>query len=154
LDSKKRILNWSKKNRIETRDTTQPASGDAPAAKLADLVEERYLVIETYRKNGDPVRTPVWFAEHQGIIYVRTNTDTGKAKRIRRNPHVRIAPSSARGIPKSDWIEAEAIIAGEGEAKTAFSLLKTKYGIQYRLIRFIHWLQTRKDRSVALRIRI
>ncbi len=154
MDSKKRILNWSKKNRIETRDTTQPAGGDAPAAKLADLVEERYLVIETYRKNGDPVRTPVWFAEHQGIIYVRTNTDTGKAKRIRRNPHVRIAPSSARGIPKSDWIEAEAIITSEGEAKTAFSLLKTKYGIQYRLIRFIHWLQTRKDRSVALRITI
>src|SRR5205823_14644565 len=55
-----------------------------------------------------------------------------------------LAPSTGRGIPKSDWIEADAIIAGEGEAKTAFSLLKTKYGIQYRLIRFIHWLQTRK----------
>src|SRR5438034_528814 len=101
----KRTLNRSKKNLIETRDTTQPASVDAPAAKLADLVEERYLVIETYRKNGDPVRTPVWFAEHQGIIYVRTNTDTGKAKRIRLDPHVRIAPSTARGIPKNDWIE-------------------------------------------------
>src|SRR6266571_5922325 len=154
LDSKKRILNWSKKNRIETRDTTQPASVDTPTAKPADLVTERYLVIETYRKNGDPVRTPVWFVEQQGIIYVRTNRDTGKAKRIRLNPHVRIAPSTGRGNPKGDWIEAEAIIAGEGEAKIAFSLLKTNYGIQYRLIRFIHWLQTRKDRSVALRIRI
>src|SRR5438034_11766596 len=133
----KRTLNRSKKNLIETRDTTQPASVDAPAAKLADLVEERYLVIETYRKNGDPVRTPVWFAEYQGIIYVRTNADTGKAKRIRRNPNVRIAPSSARGIPKSDWIEAEAIITGEGEAKMACSRLKSRYGIQYRLIRCI-----------------
>ncbi|TMI42045.1 PPOX class F420-dependent oxidoreductase [Candidatus Bathyarchaeota archaeon] len=140
---------------METRNTTQPAGVDPPTAKLADLAAEQYLVIETYRKNGDPVRTPVWFVEHQGIIYVRTNRDTGKVKRIRRNPHVRIAPSTARGIPKSDWIEAEAIIiASEGEAKAAFSLLKTKYGIQYRLIRFIHWLQTRKDRSVALRIRI
>ena len=46
------------------------------------------------------------------------------------------------------------MIAGEGEAKIAFSLLKTKYGIQYRLIRFVQWVQTRKDRSVALRIRI
>src|SRR5205823_1931240 len=121
---------------------------------LADLVEDRYLVIETYRKNGDPVQTPVWIAEHQGIIYVRTNADTGKAKRIRLNPQVRIAPSTARGIPKNDWIEAEAIITSEGEAKIAFSLLKTKSAIQYRLIRFVHWLQTRKDRSVALRIRI
>ncbi len=47
---------------------TQPASAYAPTAKLADLVAERYLVIETYRKNGDPVRTPVWFVEYQGII--------------------------------------------------------------------------------------
>jgi len=46
------------------------------------------------------------------------------------------------------------MIGSEEEAKIAFSLLKTKYGIQYRLIRFVHWLQTRKDRSVALRIRI
>jgi PPOX class probable F420-dependent enzyme len=122
--------------------------------QLADLATERYLVIETYRKNGDPVRTPVWFVEHQGIIYVRTNPDTGKAKRIRRNPHVRIASSTGRGTPKSDWIAAEAIIANEGEAKIAFTLLKTKYGIQYRLVRFVHWLQTRKDRSVALRIGI
>src|SRR5207247_9825248 len=105
-----------------------------------ERIEERYRVSETDRKTGDPVRTPVSFAEHQGIIYVRTNADTGKAKRIRRNPNVRIAPSSARGIPKSDWIEAEAIITGEGEAKIAFSLLKTNYGIQYRLIRFIQRL--------------
>src|SRR3989442_4577212 len=139
---------------MEARDSSQPASADPPTAKLADLVAEPYIVIETYRKNGDRCRTPVWFVEHQGIIYVRTNTDTGKAKRIRRNPRVRIAPSTGRGIRKGDWIEAEAIIAGEGEAKTAFSLLKTKYGIQYRLIRFVHWLQTRKDRSVALRIGI
>src|SRR6266851_8686854 len=130
---------------METRDTTQPASVDAPKAKLADLVAERYLVIETYRKNGDPVRTPVWFVEHQEIIYVRTNTNTGKVKRIRRNPHVRIASSTGRGAPKSDWIEAEAIIAGEGEAKLAFSLLKMKYGNQYRLIRSIHCLHTRKN---------
>src|SRR5260370_39157343 len=56
--------------------------------------------------------------------------------------------------PKRDWIEAEAIIAGEGEAKPAFSLLKTKYGIPSRLVQFDHWLQSRKDTSVALRIRI
>src|SRR5437667_12309581 len=96
----KGILNCSKKTLIEPRDTTQPASVDAPAAKLADLVAERYLVIEPYRKNGDPVRTPVWFVEHQGLIYVRTNRDTGKAKRIPLNPHVRLAPSTARGIPR------------------------------------------------------
>jgi uncharacterized protein len=134
--------------------TTQPAIPESTIAKLVELAPERYLVIETYRKNGEPVRTPVWFVEHQGTIYIRTNTDTGKAKRIRRNRHVRVAASTGRGLPKGEWIEAEATVGGEEDAKTAFPLLKTKYGVQYRLIRFVHWLQTRKDKSVALRITI
>ena len=102
----------------------------------------------------EPVRTPVWFVEYQGIIYVRSNRDTGKVKRIRRKSHVRIAPSTGRGVPKSEWIDAEANAGSEEEAKIAFALLRKKYGIQYRLIRFIHWLQTRKDKSVVLRIKI
>jgi PPOX class probable F420-dependent enzyme len=134
--------------------TTQPAIPETTIAKLAELARERYVVVETYRRNGEPVQTPVWFVEHQGTIYVRTNTDTGKAKRIRRNSHVRIAASTGRGIPKNAWIDAEAVIGSAGDTKVAFSLLKTKYGIQYRLIRFVHWIQTRKDKSVALRITI
>gem|GEM_PF-4730555 len=67
---------------------------------------------------------------------------------------MRIAASTGRGIPKNEWTDAEAVIGSAGDAKVAFSLLKTKYGIQYRLIRFVHWLQTRKDKSVALRITI
>jgi uncharacterized protein len=148
-----RISKLSEKSGSGKR-TTQPAIPESTIAKLAELAPERYLVIETYRKNGEPVQTPVWFVEHEGVIYVRTNMDTGKAKRIRRNQHVRIAASTGRGQPKSEWIEAEAVVGGEEDAKIAFSLLKTKYGIQYRLIRFVHWLQTRKDKSVALRIRI
>ena len=67
---------------------------------------------------------------------------------------MRIAPSTGRGTPKSEWIDAEAMIGSEEEAKIAFALLKKKYGIQYRLVRFIHWLQTRKEKSVVLRIKI
>ncbi len=69
---------------------------------------EKYLVIESYRKNGEPVRTPVWFIEHQGTLYVRTGKDTGKAKRIRRDPNIRMAPCSGRGTPKAAWVETEA----------------------------------------------
>ncbi len=56
---------------------------------------------------------PVWFVEYQGNIHVRTNEDTGKVKRIRRNPHVRIAPSSVTWVPKKEWTEAEALMGGE-----------------------------------------
>ncbi len=46
---------------------------------------ERVISLETYRRNGKPVRTPVWFLEQNGMIYVHTDDSTGKVKRIRRN---------------------------------------------------------------------
>jgi PPOX class probable F420-dependent enzyme len=61
---------------------------------------EKVISLETYRRNGVPVRTPVWFLIENAILYVHTDDSTGKVKRIRRNPKVRLAPSHFRGKPK------------------------------------------------------
>jgi PPOX class probable F420-dependent enzyme len=70
----------------------------------------RYLNIETYRKSGVAVRTPVWFAEKDGQLYLYTLADSGKVKRIRKNPRVRVAPSDIKGNPLGEWREGEARI--------------------------------------------
>ncbi len=75
---------------------------------VSQLVGVKHLAIESYRKNGEAVRTPVWFIEKDGTLFVRTDGDTGKAKRIRGNPRIRIAPCTIRGKPKGDWVNAEA----------------------------------------------
>src|SRR5260370_2214252 len=69
---------------------------------------EKVISLETYRRNGEPVRTPVWFLEENGILYVHTDDSTGKVKRIRRSPKVRLAPSHFRGKPKTEYIHAQA----------------------------------------------
>jgi len=56
----------------------------------------KYLNLESFRKNGQGVRTPVWFAGDpvSGTpqkLYVYSEADSGKAKRIRRNSRIRIA---------------------------------------------------------------
>ena len=56
-----------------------------------------YLSLVTFRKSGVPVRTPVWFAEDDGKLYVMTNSKTGKYKRIRNNPQVKVASCTIRG---------------------------------------------------------
>ena len=43
------------------------------------------------------LRTPIWFMVNQGLIYFRTDAKSGKVKRIRNNPHVRIAPCNIGG---------------------------------------------------------
>ena len=100
-------------------------------ALLAQFEGKKYLSIETYRKSGDPVRTPVWFVEDNCVLYVRTADSTGKFKRIQNNPSVKIAPCDNRGNVKGYWLGAEASVAPASEADEAYRLLRNKYGMMY-----------------------
>jgi hypothetical protein len=95
--------------------------------RLAQFHGRRYLNLETYRKDGRAVRTPLWFAEADGLLYVYTLADSGKVKRIRRNGRVRIVPSDLRGTPKGEWIEAEAELLTGERAASGDRLLSQKY---------------------------
>ena len=59
---------------------------------LTSFVSQRYLTLESVKRDGTPVQTRVWFAEDQGVLYVYTLANAGKVKRIRHNPRIRIAP--------------------------------------------------------------
>jgi len=102
---------------------------------LSQFTGEKYLSLETFRKSGKEVRTPVWFVENGGILYVRTSRDTGKYRRIRNNKSVRIAPCDIRGKVKGEWANAEATMASEDEAQQAYQLLEKKYGLMYKMTR-------------------
>ncbi len=107
------------------------------ADKLTELANHKYMNLETYRKNGQPVRTPVWFMIDNNVIYVVTTADTGKVKRLRNNPAVRIMPSGFRGEPKGEWMEGRARFAEGAEAERAIELRKKRYGLQARLVGLI-----------------
>jgi PPOX class probable F420-dependent enzyme len=100
---------------------------------IAGFDGKKYLSIETYRKSGKAVRTPVWFVESNAALYIRTATSAGKYKRIRNNPSVRIAPCDMRGNVKGEWVQAKAARATEAEAAEAYRLLRKKYGLLYSL---------------------
>ena len=76
--------------------------------QFKEIGNPTYIALETFRKSGDGVVTPVWVVAEGGKLYVWTVGDSGKVKRIRNNGRVRIAVSDSRGTPKSDWVEAEA----------------------------------------------
>lgn len=121
---------------------------------MLHLAGEKYINLETYRKNGRGVRTPVWFVESSSgdgsILYVRTSDDTGKYKRIRNNPSVQVAPCDMRGSLKGKWVKGEARIASEEEKLKAFKMLEKKYGIIYKMTRMF---MSRKN-YVVIAIRI
>ena len=96
---------------------------------LARFANQRYVNLESFRKNGQGIRTPLWFVEAQGVLYMRTPAQSAKVKRIRNNPHVRIVPSDMRGNPKGVWIDGEATLIEAAEAEWVNQLVKRKYGL-------------------------
>lgn len=106
-----------------------------PTSPFDAFAEQRYLSLETFKRNGEGVRTPVWFAESLadssvigGIpLYVYTIGNSGKVKRIRNNPQVRIAPCDMRGNVHGDWVEATATIVQGDEAAFGMNLINKKY---------------------------
>lgn len=102
---------------------------------FAAFRDQKYLSLETFKKSGEGVKTPVWFAADpvsdlsgEGArLYAYTIGNTGKVKRIRNNPRVRIAPCNMRGDLLGEWADARAeIISGE-EAAHGMNLLNKKY---------------------------
>lgn len=95
---------------------------------------QRFLNLETFRRNGAPVRTPVGFVQDGDSLVIRTEADSGKVKRIRRNNHVRIVPSTGRGEPLGEWVEATAVILDAAAGEAARRKIIAKYGVIWRLI--------------------
>lgn len=75
---------------------------------LTQFANQNYLNIETYRKSGEPMHTPVWFVQDGDTLYVRTIANSGKVKRVRNNPQVRIMPCGRAGEPLGNWVPAHA----------------------------------------------
>jgi uncharacterized protein len=95
---------------------------------LAPFADHKYLNLESFKRDGTPVQTPVWFAEEQGVLYVYTLANAGKVKRIRRHPRIRLAPCTMRGTVIGPWVEADATIVDAMTAAHGHALLWHKYG--------------------------
>src|SRR5579859_8059288 len=110
-------------------------------ASLAGIENAHYLSLTTFRRNGAPVMTPVWFARVGQALYVITDGDTGKVKRIRHHPTVRVAPCTARGKPTGAVAPAVARVVPVDEASYGMRALSGKYGWLFTAFELVHRLQ-------------
>ena len=101
---------------------------------LEELIDKKYISLETYKKDKTSVRTPVWFVIDNDCIYITTKEGTGKVKRLRNNQNVRIAICSMKGQIKNKWINGIAKMIVGDDAEKIIKLRKKKYGFSARLI--------------------
>lgn len=119
--------------------------------KLSAFANQKYFNMESYRKNGEAIRTPLWFVEDDGQFYFYTVAHSFKVKRLQNNPRVRIAPCDIRGNLNGDWISATARRLDDVEARHADALLNQKYGWQKRLLNFLAKLRGHQRAAFAIR---
>jgi len=120
----------------------------------------KYLSLTSFRRDGSGVATPMWFVADNGHLVVQTDADSNKVKRIRRDPHVRIAVCDARGRPRGEAVDAEARILPESERERVERLLAQKYRIDrftvlplYRLVMRLRGRSARiQEHPVAIAI--
>jgi PPOX class probable F420-dependent enzyme len=105
---------------------------------FATLDKEKCMSLTTFRKTGEAVITPMWFAESKGIIYLGTGVNAGKLKRIRHTERVTLAACTMSGKVTGSEIEGLARVVSEPqEVSEAQTALSKKYGLTRSLYYFI-----------------
>jgi uncharacterized protein len=126
---------------------------------FAAFAGHKYLNLETFKKSGEGVKTPVWFAAEPSAnldssdakLYVYTIGASGKVKRIRNNPRVRIAPCDMRGRVLGEWVDARAEIVTGEEAAHGMQLLNKKYFPWKQLLDFFASFRQRERTVFVIR---
>lgn len=109
---------------------------------LESLARQWAVLLTTYRGDGSPVGTPVNIAVDGDRAFVRTWDTAGKLKRIRNNPEVEVAPSTARGAPTGPGIQARARVLDGAESTRAGRAIARKHPLLHGfLVPLIHRLR-------------
>ena len=105
------------------------------------LAKSHYLSLTTFRTNGTPVATPVWLARQGNDLVVVTVRSSGKAKRLRNDSRVLLAPCDMRGRVGGDSVEGTARLQDDAETAVSIDLVRRRYGL---LARLSFWWQGRR----------
>lgn len=115
--------------------------------------KKQYLNLETFRKNGASMKTPVWFVQEGETMYVQTVANSGKVKRIRNNGCINVAPCKMDGTPTGTWVLANAREITDPEiSKKVNRLLDKKYGLMKKMFSLGSARQGRQDTILEIKL--
>jgi PPOX class probable F420-dependent enzyme len=101
---------------------------------LEQFKRQKYLNLETFRRSGEGMKTPVWFVQDGEILYVSTVANSGKVKRVRNNGRVNVAACKMDGKVIGAWASAQAREIADPETGTKVNrMLDKKYGLIKKL---------------------
>ena len=123
---------------------------------MMELSKHPYFSLRTFRKSGQGVDTPVWFAtDGDNTHYVFSAGNAGKVKRLRNSSQVQVASCDARGGTLGEWIDGHAwLVDDDAECDKAYTLLRRKYGWQMALTDFFSRLTGKIGKRQVIRVEL
>ena len=119
------------------RQVRRPAGTEA-------LLHARYVSVTSFKRDGTGVATPLWFVSDGLRLYALTDLHSAKVRRMRRNPHVLVAPCRADGKLRSEPVPAHAeVLTAMPELETVQKLLIERYRVSYRVVMLFYRLGRR-----------
>lgn len=126
------------------------------AVPLPYLADERFVLLTTFRRSGEPVHTPVWIASDAGGPMVMTPKQSGKVRRLRNDDRIELRPCDRMGRVDGDPVPTPAIAAivdDDASRNTLTAVFGRKYGFEYRLFLFLERF-TRSGRQDRVMLRL
>ena len=126
-----------------------------PAMRFSTLAQSTFVSLETYRQTGAAVAVPVWIVAGIGAdsekLFCWTRVDSGKIKRIRANPRVRLAPCDVAGKITGEWVCANArVLTREDDIKAQAARMRRKFGLKFLPFRYLPSLRGTKPAVVEI----
>ena len=117
------------------------ATNTPTAPALEPFVRRRTALLTSYKRDGNPVDTPVTIAVAGDRAFIRSYDKAWKSRRMKNNPEVRIAPSTVRGKPRGQGIPARSrLLEGEEAAHAARALARRQPILQGVVVPLTHRL--------------
>jgi len=116
------------------------------------ISDEKYVVLTTFRRNGDAVATPVWIVGlPDGTAGFSTEIDSGKVKRIRNNPSVTLQACGIRGKvhPGAPVVHATAEVLEGADAHGVGVAINRKYRLETAMLAVGSWIHKLLRRGEA-----
>lgn len=128
-------------NAAATKTVGRPRERDGD---LEVLFPGRFLSVTSFKRDGTGVATPVWSVSDGSRLFAFTDLHSPKVWRIRRSPHVLVAPCRVDGKPRGEPVAAHAeVLSATADLECVQKLLLARYKISYRVVMLFYRLRRR-----------
>ncbi|MGH3417580.1 MAG: PPOX class F420-dependent oxidoreductase [Actinocrinis sp.] len=95
----------------------------------------RYALLRSFRRDGTPVDTPIWFGVEGSTVLFRTKVGP-KTRRLAAHPDVELTPCDHRGRVHrgTATVTGRATILSGADAEVGNRLLHERYGWQWNIL--------------------